>query len=527
MSEADIARVLQARTVRDPAALTQFLSAFRELGRDDGAFSAARLDSLLQVEEHFQALVLYDQLDYLRAGGSEALAGRDFALTIQRIWLEAANSYQRFLRARNTWATDRAGVELMFRVTGLALNAIHGYVKWGSFLAEPGRAVPWKQLHALYALAEAEGYHRTPFVLHLAQPSFKPSVQSLYLRTLVVDLLNAGNLSKTQLEIADGWFSSWCGDYTLDTEYSSRLHLFFVDLAGESGLHLLRRDCHGEATRYVRAEGLKAQMEEVQAGLRHGRLFAGYGAGAVFPVEEHVALLAIVEKLYGSILSGTQNRIEERTHFEDREVDVAPGIELLMRKMRDGPAPPGVPMLPAEPEAASTDTIELSPAGVTQVESAPGKAAPEDPELSRWRVLDLSASGYGLLVDRPTAETVMLGGLLGLRNQETGGWIVAQVVRKLPNRVRGEMLLGVEVLAYRPIRMELQRDDGPPIEALYLPGAEPTGRSDAILLRVGDFSSEPVFRARAGASAYRIKMNRIIRKGADWLKVRFEIVSKG
>lgn len=520
-------RVLQQKTVRDPAALTHFLAAFRELGRDEGDFSLKRLEALLQVEEHFQALVLYDQLDYLRAQGDAAHADRDFALTIQRIWLEAANSYQRYLRARNLWAGSREAVELMFRVTGLALNAIHGYVKWGSFLSEPGRSVPWKQLHALYALAESEGFSRVPFVLHAAQPSFKPSVQSLYLRTLVLDLLNAGNLTKTQVEIADGWFSSWCGDYSLDAEYSSRLHIFFVDLGSESGLHLLRRDAQGETTRYVRADGLKVQMEEVQAGLRHGRLFAGYGAGAVFTVEEHVALLAIVEKLYGSILSGTQNRIEERTHFEDREVDVAPGIELLLRKMREGPALPAPPAAAAAAPDATMDTIELSPMGVSQVASAPAgaEANTDDPDLFRWRVLDLSTTGYGLLVDRPTAETVVLGGLLGVRNQENGGWIVAQVVRKLPNRVRGEMLLGVEVLAYRPVRIELQRDDGPAIEALYLPGPVATGRSDSILLRVADFSSEPVFRARVGGTTYRLRLNRIIRKGADWLKVRFEVVS--
>ena len=222
-------------------------------------------------------------------------------------------------------------------MTGLALNAIHCFVKWGCFLFEPGRSVPWKQLHALYALAEAEGYSQVPFVLHASQPSFKPSVQSLYLRTLVLDLVNAGNLTRMQVEIADGWFASWCGDYSLDADYSSRSHLFFVDLASDRGLHLMRKDSHGDTVRYVRADGLKAQLEEVQAGLRHGRLYAGHGAGAVFPVEEHVALLAIVEKLYQSMLAGAENRIEERTRFEDREIEVVVGLESVLAKIRRGP----------------------------------------------------------------------------------------------------------------------------------------------------------------------------------------------
>src|SRR3954465_13774581 len=131
-------------------------------------------------------------------------------------------------------------------------------------------------------------------------------------------------------------------------------------------MHAMWQDSHGGSLRYVRTDGLKAQIEEVQAGLRHGRLFAGYGAGAVFPVEQHVALLATIEKLYQSILAGSENRIEERTHFEDREVDVVVGVDRVMRKAR-AKSPPLAVSLPA-PVAAS-ETIEITPAGLELVEN--------------------------------------------------------------------------------------------------------------------------------------------------------------
>jgi hypothetical protein len=524
----EIERVLQLKTVREPNSRTLFLATIRELGKDGVAFTLPRLQALMQVEEHFQALLLYDQIDFLRQSASMMEADRDFALNIQRICLEAANGFQRFLRNRNAWANTREALDAMFRVTGLALNAIHCFVKWGYFLNDPGRAAPWKQMHALYQLADADGYSQVPFVLHPSQPSFRPSVQSLYLRTLILDVLNTGNLSKVQIEIADGWFSSWCNDYSLDTEYSSRQHLFYVDLSSDSGLHIMRKDSHGDTMRYIRADGLKAQIEEVQAGLRHGRLYAGYGACAVFPVEEHVSLLAIIEKLYRSILAGSENRIEERTHYEDREVDVALGIERVMRKIRDK----SVPAAPARmiPALAASDTIEISPAGLSLVE-APAQAAvdgaPVDPEVERWRVYDLSSKGYGLLVDRAASEVVLLNGLIALRNHETGGWICGSIVRKLANRVRGEILVGVEVLAYRQIPVELTPSaGGPSTPALYLPGHDTNGKQDAILLRVGDFRSDHTFAIKLGVATYNIRLNRIIKKGADWIKARFELVSK-
>src|SRR2546421_1899350 len=369
----DIERVLALKTVREASPRAAFLAAIRELGKDEGDFTLERLQDLMRVEEHFQALLLYDQIDFLKQPAHIAESDRDFALSVQRICLEAANAFQRFLRNRNAWATTRETLEVMFRITGLALNSIHCFVKWGSFLGDAARAVPWKQIHALYALAEAAGYAQVAFALHASRPGFKPTVQSLYLRTLILDLLNAGTLSKVQIEIADGWFSSWCNDYSLDTEYSTRHHLFYVDLASESGMHLMRKDSYADSVRYIRIDGLKAQIDEVQAGLRQGRLYAGYGAGALFPVEEHVALLATIEKLYQSIVAGSENRIEERTHFEDREVDVVLGIERVMRMVREGPSSSAAQ--PAESAAAFAETVELSPSGMTLVAAAAPQAA--------------------------------------------------------------------------------------------------------------------------------------------------------
>ena len=153
----DLAQVLELKTVRDPTARAQFLAAVRDFGRDGDEFTMERLESLIQVEAHFQALLLYDQIEFLRQPVAISEGDRDFALNVQRICLEAANGFQRFLRNRTVWATTRESMDVMFRVTGLALNSIHCFMKWGHFLGEAGRAAPWKQVHALYALADGDG----------------------------------------------------------------------------------------------------------------------------------------------------------------------------------------------------------------------------------------------------------------------------------------------------------------------------------------------------------------------------------
>src|SRR5258706_9687361 len=139
--------------------------------------------------------------------------------------------------------------------------------------------------------------------------------------------------------------------------------------------------------RYVRTDGLKAQIEEVQAGLRQGQLYAGHGAGALFPLEEHVALLAIIEKLYQSILAGSENRIEERTHFEDREDDVVLGINRVLRKVREAPSRATTARAIEAP--ALTETLPTPPSGMSLMPTATSAAAPEegpaDPDIYRRR----------------------------------------------------------------------------------------------------------------------------------------------
>src|SRR5262249_55619145 len=140
-----------------------------------------------------------------------------------------------------------------------------------------------------------------------------------------------------------------------------------------------------------------------------------------------------------------------------------------------------------------------------------------DPEVERWRVQDISSRGYGLLVDRAAAEAVALNGLVALRNHETGGWIIGTLVRKQPNPGRAEVLVGVEILCYRPIPTELSFAAARAVPALFLPGLDPGGKDDSLLMPLGDLDAGSRFAIKVAVSDYRVRVNRILRKGADWI----------
>lgn len=507
-----VEQALKVGTLRDAHGRATLLAAARALGTevlhaDQAVVELDRLEALIKLDEHIHRRILNEQLEFLRA--MLALeSDLQFARDIQMLALELARSQQYFIRLRAVWNLSRQTESLLVRTIGLAIHNLHTMMKWGFFLHEDSGTTPWKQLHALFHLAETEGCALVPFILRPAIANHRFTIQSLYLRALIVPALNSGSLGKSHLEIADGWFAAWCRDFRVERTYKPGQHVFAVDLNRESGLIMQLDGLSGDSIRYIRADNLRTQIEEVQTGLRHGQLFAGYGMGAQFPVSEHVTLLAAVERLYNTVTSGHQNRIEARQRLEDREVDVVCGIERVLQCA----IPPVAGTLALVPQAGVDYTVES------------------------WSLQDISTKGYGFVVNKQTADRIELGDLVAMKNQQRDSWVLAAVVRKLPKRERG-ILIGLEVLNYFPLPVRLTNNRGTltmhgnadnraSIEAFYLPGADKKGKQDALLIRAKDFTSSHPLTLQSADARYALRLNRIIRKGADWLIARFEIESK-
>jgi hypothetical protein len=524
--KADFERAISIATLKDASDRQALLAMVRELAKEVVEMAAElavieleRLEALVKLDEKFHLLLARDQLDFLRAMlvlDSDMAFGRD----VQLISLELARALQRYVRNRSAWNTTRQTENLLIRAIGLAVHNVHTLVKWNYFLHEESAVPPWKQLHALYSLSESEGFALVPFVLRPQVANHRFTVQALFLRALMLSTLNSGNLSKSHIEIADGWYGAWCRDYRLEKIYNPEHHLFFVDLGKEAGVKILMERVTGENIRYVRADALKGQIEEVQTGLRHGRLYSGYGYGASFPVAEHVTVLSAIEKLYESIIAGSENRIETRRRLEDREVDVVVTMEAVIAlHLALAPSRPqqGISLVPLTGNMPTLDTKE--------------------PVVETWKMQDLSTKGYGLVIEREVAERVPLNGAIALKNQKRGTWVVGNVVRKLPKKDRG-ILIGIEVLNYHPIPVRLIAQRGGTtahgkvdkqrsvLDGFYMPGLDRKGKQDALLLRVDDFNSAHPFELEVSGVRYVVRLNRIIKKGADWLMARFEIESK-
>ena len=498
--------IANIRTVADPKDCIAILSALSVLGSREGPFTVDKLRQLIAAEAHFRTLLDREKPGYFAAQDDEARRAQTdtFAKHMQLVHSHFASAFQRYVMRKDEWLAAAEDAHLLKLATAHAIANFAALVKWSYFLHETLKSTSWSELHALYYLAEQQAYHHQPLDLYGARAAYNPSIHSLYLRALVLDIMNPGSLSAKQIEIAEAWLAAWCADYSLESQFQPRSHLIYVDLAEHSGFHLLTPGVQGDTIRYLRADALRGQLEEVKAELRQGGLYPGLGSAVEFPVEEHVALLSSMERVYQSILAKSGNRIEARTQAQDLVVEVTLGIDAIVKTL----------------DASSTSTsLALEPA--TQATG---------PEL--WRVHDYSSSGFGLLVDRATGECVPLQTLIALRSPGGQHWALGAIVRKLTNRVQGQTLIGIEMLSFRPLLVRMNRLATTPAElgettiGVYVPGKDADGKRDFLVLHQTDFSTRNLFEIASGGVHFRVRLNRAVKKGIDWIAMRFEVDNK-
>jgi len=91
----------------------------------------------------------------------------------------------------------------------------------------------WSELHQLFALALSRQFERAPIVL---RPGSGPTtIEHEYLAALLLQLMNAGNMTARHLEWVAGELDEWCSTLRLNLEPSSATS-FYIDLGAREGL---------------------------------------------------------------------------------------------------------------------------------------------------------------------------------------------------------------------------------------------------------------------------------------------------
>ncbi|MEO8102888.1 MAG: hypothetical protein ABI790_10190 [Betaproteobacteria bacterium] len=531
--------VLNITSLQNRDQRVRLISTIKNFADVPAPISADAVHRLVVFENSIYPVIQADKRWFFAAAGkTEAV---QFARDMNVMHSVAAKTLESLVERRGEWTMGDTD-PLLQRIVAFALYHHCAAIKWCFFRHEPVKPTIWPDLHALYKFADAQGFGfaTNPVTLFADEAHYKITALSLYLRALMLEVLNTGSLSMAQIEIADGWLAEWTPEYALDETYSQRSHALYVDLELMAGMQLVTGNTAKPSYRYVRLEGLKDQVEAVRTQLRTGNPYFGRGAPNTFSMEEHVALLSTIERLYTTLLQASASRIEERKPVENLVAEVRLGFEdarmvVSGETAQAAPNPGALDASAPEGDAQHFGELELS----LEMPRDPASSADvpaTDTRWTRWKVHDMSSKGVGLMVDRVTGERISVGQLLAVRPDGFAHYLIGVIVRKLTQRTVGETLLGVEILSYRPLPVTLYRYShardampdaaSPPVLAMYLPGRDQEGKSDILVLPSGDFGLKNIFSLPTKTINFRVRINRVLRKGSDWVGLRFEVIGK-
>lgn len=536
-----------AASIQDRKKRAAAMIALKSFPDRQGPLTPARVADLISFENNLHVIIQSDKRWFF--ANSERTDAIQFARDMHVLHNFGAATTEQIIARRSEWlSTDLSGDsplendQLLQRVVALALHHYASSIKWSFFRHETVKPQMWPLLHAQFSFAESNGFATTLTHLFDAENHFKTSVQALYLRALLLDVLNTGSLSMPQIEIADGWLAEWTLGYQLDPTYSPAAHSLFVDLDASMGIQLVTGNTAWPSYRYLKMERLRDQAEVVRSELRVGRPYHGHTSSSEFPVREHVALLTNVERVYKSLLDKSVSHIEERQLVANISADVRIGFDAVRSAIAGdinevvatGGRDAGGSNANAPTMKFADLELSLSPANKMQTSEA-GTLHDVAPS-ARWKIHDMSSKGIGLLVERGIGEAVSVGELLAIKPFGEVHWMLGVLVRKLTQRTVGETLLGVEILCLRPLPITLRQfaqlaDSKPdpsisPTRALYLPGLEEHGRADILVMPDSDMGLKNIFGLTAMSSKYRLRINRVLRKETGWMGVRFEVLGK-
>ncbi|HEX3632800.1 MAG TPA: hypothetical protein VHZ01_09865 [Casimicrobiaceae bacterium] len=310
----------------------------------------------------------------------------------------------------------------------------------------------WSDLHSLFQIACSIELERQP-IAALADGGLT-TIEQEYLRVLLLQLMDAGNLSARHVEWVSEQLSEWCAPLRLNVE-SSTATSFYVDLGARNGLK--RRG----------PEPLEGRVLFLDTRVLHSMLM------------QNVVMLE--QKVRSDPLSDrTLRRTEQLNLMTKLAAQVDPEFRPVPRRGERINASGAVdaivgftkiagylhdeevhPLVEQRHRAGNFgDSIELATFGHRRNENARAQevarrllasyAAPGGP----WDIRDVSHTGYRLVAPMSVINSVTLGTLVAIRAHSQSLWTLG-IVRRMKRLTSERAEIGLQVIANNLVGVEL------------------------------------------------------------------------
>ena len=390
----------------------------------------------------------------------------------------------------------------------------------------------WVDLHTLFQTACTAQIERKPVAVLAG--SVLTTIEQEYLRVLLLQLMNAGNLSPRHVEWVAEQLSEWCAPLRLSIE-ASTVTSFYVDLGSRTGLK--RRGPQPLEGRVVFLDTrplhavLMQNVVMLEQKVRNN------------PLSERVPRRAEQLNLLTKLASQVDPEFRpvvrrgERTNASG-SIDAIVGFAKISGFLRDDEIGSVV-----DSDARSRsfgDALEIATFGRMRNEDARAldvvrrRLATYAAPGGAWEIRDVSQTGYRLVAPMTVISSMTLGTLTAIRAQGDALWMLG-IVRRMKRLTSERAEIGLQIIADNLVGVELAEQkrgdidysvDGevPTVSSrrfhgLFLSLKKPESDTaiQTLIVPAGEYQAGKRLRMSAAKSSNSIAFGRLLEQQPDWI----------
>jgi hypothetical protein len=528
------ARWLGGFPANDPLAIHAAVLA--ELGRvteRDAKRTPSRLEAVFHLDAHTEALRKMLTSQYLDHGNRSTRVENQLWQALFDLAQGLLLCYQVFAREVSNHPQSNKWQSLLPEL--IARQIIHqGFdAKIRLFRYEQRIPGKWSDLHGLFQMACSAQIERQA-VAALPEGA-TTTIEQEYLRVLVLQLMNSGNLTPRHLEWVSEQLSEWCAPLRLSIE-SSTVTTFYVDLGSREGLK--RRGPQPLEGRVLFLDTRPLHAVLMQNVVMLDQQVRNNPLSDRTP--RRAEQLSLLTKLASQVDPEFKPFVRrgERTSAEGN-LDAIIGFSKIAGFLRDDEM---LPLIEGKRTSGRTfgDSVEIATFGRMRNEQArplemarrrlSNYAAPG----GSWEIRDVSQTGFRLVAPMSAINAVTLGTLAAIRPPNQTLWTLG-IVRRMKRLTTERAEIGLQVIANNLVGVELleqRRNDDD-----YSVDGEATTvnnrRFNALFLSLQKRESEPVvqtlvvppgeyqpgrrMRMNVGQVSKKIAFGRLLEQHPDWV----------
>lgn len=395
----------------------------------------------------------------------------------------------------------------------------------------------WSDLHSLFQIACSIELERQP-IAALADGALT-TIEQEYLRVLLLQLMNAGNLSARHVEWVAEQLSEWCAPLRLNVE-SSTATSFYVDLGARSGLKRRAPGPLEGRVLFLDTRPLHAMLMQNVVMLEQKVRSDPLSDRTLRRTEQ----LNLMTKLAAQVDPEFRPvpRRGERINASGA-VDAIVGFTKIAGYLHDEEAHP----LAEKRHRTGNfdDSVELATFGHMRNENArvqevarrllASYAAPG----GAWDIRDVSHTGYRLVAPMSVINSVTLGTLVAIRAHGQSLWTLG-IVRRMKRLTSERAEIGLQVIANNLVGVELfeqKRGDAdysvdgviPTVSGRRFPGLflslrrrDSEATIQTLIVPAGEYQPGKRMQMRVARVSQQIAFGRLLEQQPEWIWATIE-----